>query len=76
MKSMNNDDAFGQPVGVMLEAPSELWAKHNIQLPAQFRHWRILRGLLVLAMAIAFWLRLYGEVMILWSIRQVGIAIR
>ena len=40
------------------------------------RRWPIIRGLLILLMAIAFWLRLYGEVMVLWAIRQLGVSIR
>lgn len=40
------------------------------------RRWPILRGLLILLMAIAFWLRLYGQVMVLWAIRQLGVSIR
>jgi uncharacterized membrane protein len=45
-----------------------IWLSH--------RRWPILRGLLILLMAIAFWLRLYGQVMVLWAIRQLGISLR
>jgi uncharacterized membrane protein len=45
-----------------------IWLSH--------RRWPILRGLLILLMAVAFWLRLYGQVMVLWAIRQLGISLR